>query len=99
MDVIIKLQQLGYSVLLDGNEIALKWGGVDKPNPEVVKPLLLKLKAKKAEAIQYLAKTQPVIPEFCEGCWALMEDGRCCKKIKTAPCSEAIKTCEYAKKQ
>lgn len=59
MQLLRELEELGYEVAFEGNNIRLTWRGQGKPDPATVKPLLDELKRRKEEAIRWLAPRQP----------------------------------------
>jgi hypothetical protein len=54
MEVLSRLESLGYETCLKGNKIHLSWTNQGFPDPEIVLPLLEELKARKKEALEYL---------------------------------------------
>lgn len=49
-----ELERYGYCFQLEGDRIRFKHRGTDKPDPEIVKPLLAELKQRKQEVVKYL---------------------------------------------
>ena len=58
MEIVRKLEVLGYKVFLQGNRLCYEFIGKGKPDPTTATDLLQKLKAQKDEIINYLKFTQ-----------------------------------------
>src|SRR5437868_5373305 len=54
MDALIRLKSLGYQVEVHGQQLHLRYAAPGMPNPAVVRPLVATLRARKAEALNYL---------------------------------------------
>jgi|LSQX01.2.fsa_nt_gb hypothetical protein len=54
MELIKELENLGYKVELEGENISLTFNGEGRPDQNIIKPLLLELKTRKPEALKYL---------------------------------------------
>jgi hypothetical protein len=65
MELIKKLENLGYTVELEGDNISLTFNREGRPDQNTIKPLLQELKTRKPEALKYLqAKEQDKVIDF-----------------------------------
>lgn len=62
MKILTDLKDMGYSIALEGENIRLKYLGVDR-QPSEAMPLIQALKARKPEALEFL-KAQRPLPYF-----------------------------------
>jgi hypothetical protein len=60
--ILTELKALGYSIILEGENIRLRYLGMGA-QPAEAAPLIRELKEKKAEAVAYLKETRP-LPYF-----------------------------------
>lgn len=62
MKILTELKDLGYSIILEGENIRLRYLGMGA-QPAEAQELIEALKARKAEAVEHLRQTQP-LPYF-----------------------------------
>jgi hypothetical protein len=76
---IIALQQLGYEVQVDGDQLHLRWRGEGDPPRERVVPLLAEVQRRKAEVLAYLTT-----PEMTGGIPAASPSTMTAGSVRTA---------------
>ena len=54
MTLISRLESLGYAIHLDGDDLVCRWSGTEKPERNLVSPLLAELRGSKVEAMAWL---------------------------------------------
>ena len=57
-EAVSKLTSIGYRILVEGEDLVLKWGQEGKPSHPEIRPLLQVLKKHKAEVLGYLRLLQ-----------------------------------------
>jgi hypothetical protein len=59
MEVLKRLEELGYRVFLKEGKVCYEYQGEDRPDPKIIKPLILELREHREEILEYLKFTKP----------------------------------------